>query len=165
MLQGTTTSLQGDITDLGSLVFDQDFTGTFAGDISGNLGSLTKQGTGKAILTGSNSYQRHPVSGGILQGDTDSLQRNIIDNANVTFDQAADGTFSGIITGSGSADQDRHRHADLHLHLRLHRRHDHRGRGAAARHQRQSDPFVGAVVANGSGGLTVPTRIPVRSRP
>ncbi len=67
-LQGDTTSLQGNIVDLGSLVFDQDFTGIYAGDISGNFGSLTKQGTGKVILTGTSSYpaghhcqRRHPA--------------------------------------------------------------------------------------------------------
>ena len=104
-LQGNTTSLQGDtdMTGTASLVFEQDFTGTYAGDISGGRGSLTKLGTGKVILTGTNSYGfGTTVSGGILQGDTDSLQRSIVDNANVTFDQAADGSFSGNISGSGS---------------------------------------------------------------
>ena len=73
-LQGTTTSLQGDITDNASLVFDQSSTGTYAGDISGT-GSLTKLGTGTVILAGSNNYTGGTlVSAGTLQGTTASLQ-------------------------------------------------------------------------------------------
>src|SRR5258706_11637465 len=54
-LQGTTTSLQGNITDDASLVFDQATTGTYAGVISGT-GSVTKQNTGNLTFSGTNSY-------------------------------------------------------------------------------------------------------------
>ena len=101
-LQGDTTSLQGDITDNAALVFDQAGTGTFAGIISGS-GSLTKSGTGTLILSGANTYSGGTtISAGTLQGDTTSLQGDIIDNAALVFDQASDGTFAGIISGSGA---------------------------------------------------------------
>src|SRR2546427_8247059 len=44
-LQGTTTSLQGNITDNASVIFDQSSSATFAGNISGS-GSLTKINSG-----------------------------------------------------------------------------------------------------------------------
>lgn len=55
VLQGDTTSLQGNITNNASLVFDQSTTGTYSGAISGT-GALTKQGSGTVILTGNNFY-------------------------------------------------------------------------------------------------------------
>lgn len=101
-LQGTTTSLQGAISDNASLIFNQSTDGVFAGDISGS-GSLAKTGAGKVILSGTNTYGGGTtISGGALQGSTSSLQGVITDNAALIFDQAAAGTFSGVISGSGS---------------------------------------------------------------
>jgi autotransporter-associated beta strand protein len=75
---------------------------TFSGGISGS-GALVKTGTGTLILTGANSYGGGTtVSGGVLQGDTTSLQGDITDNAAVTFNQAAAGTYAGAIGGSGT---------------------------------------------------------------
>jgi autotransporter-associated beta strand protein len=102
VLQGTTTSLQGNILDNASVVFDQTTTGTYAGIMSGS-GSLTKQNTGTVILTGANTYSGGTtVSAGVLQGTTTSLQGNILDNASVVFDQTTTGTYAGIMSGSGS---------------------------------------------------------------
>ncbi|ODA67265.1 Extracellular serine protease precursor [Methyloligella halotolerans] len=101
-LQGDTTSLVGDIIDNAALVFDQGSNGTFAGDVSG-AGSLTKTNSGTLILTGTNSYTGGTtISAGTLQGDTTSLTGDIVDNAALVFDQAANGTFSGDISGTGS---------------------------------------------------------------
>jgi fibronectin-binding autotransporter adhesin len=101
-LQGDTKSLQGNITDNASLVFDQDNSGTFVGTISGT-GSLGKNGSGTVILTGANSYSGGTaIDGGTLQGDTRSLQGDIIDNAHLVFDQDSDGAFAGVVSGSGS---------------------------------------------------------------
>ena len=75
---------------------------TLSGDISG-AGALTKLGSGTLVLTGASSYTGGTyVRAGTLQGDSGSLQGNILDNASVVFDQTTDGTYSGVLSGSGS---------------------------------------------------------------
>jgi autotransporter-associated beta strand protein len=56
-LQGNTTSLQGniDIHNDSVLIFDQTANGTYAGMISGGVGSLIKQGGGTLTLSNTNS--------------------------------------------------------------------------------------------------------------
>ena len=54
-LQGNTTSLQGDITNGSTVIFDQNGNGTYAGVISGS-GTIIKQNTGTVTFTGINSY-------------------------------------------------------------------------------------------------------------
>jgi outer membrane autotransporter protein len=106
-LQGDTTSLQGNITttttvNAAIVRFDQAANGTYAGQISGT-GSLAKSGAGTLVLTGAHTYTGGTtVSGGILQGNTSSLRGNITNNAAVNFDQAAAGTYSGVMSGSGT---------------------------------------------------------------
>ncbi len=101
-LQGNHQSLQGDIINSASLVLDQSADGTFTGNISGT-GTLEKRGTGKLTLTGANSYSGGTtVSAGTLQGNHGSLQGNIANSANVVFDQAANGTYAGNISGIGT---------------------------------------------------------------
>lgn len=80
-LQGTSTSLTGNITDNASLIFNQTTNGTFTGNLSGS-GTLTKSGTGTLIYGGNSTLTgATTVSAGELQ---------------VT------GTMSGPITVSGS---------------------------------------------------------------
>jgi autotransporter-associated beta strand protein len=55
ILVGTTTSLQGAITNNAAVTFDQAVDGTYAAAMSGT-GSLTKLGAGTLTLSGSNSY-------------------------------------------------------------------------------------------------------------
>ena len=101
-LSGATTSLQGDITNNAAVVFDQAADGTYAGVMSGT-GSLTKGGAGTLTLSGTNTYSGGTtVSAGTLQGTTTSLQGNIINSAAVTFDQAADGTYADVMSGTGN---------------------------------------------------------------
>ncbi len=101
VLQGNTTSLQGNILNNASVVFNQTATGTYAGTMSGS-GGLTKAGGGTLILGGANSYSGGTtVSGGILQGNSTSLQGNIVNNASVVFNQTATGTYAGAMSGSG----------------------------------------------------------------
>ena len=102
ILQGDTTSLQGNITDNANVTFNQTTNGTYAGNISGT-GSLTKSGTGTVTLSGTNTYSGGTtVSAGSLVGTTTSLQGAIVDNANVTFNQATNGTYAGVMSGTGN---------------------------------------------------------------
>ena len=101
-LIGTTTSLQGAITNNSLVKFDQSTSGTYAGVMSGH-GRLTKLGTGAVTLSGTNTYSDGTtVSTGALIGTTSSLQGAITNNALVTFDQSTSGTYAGIISGSGA---------------------------------------------------------------
>ncbi len=101
-LQGSTTSLQGNILNNGALVFDQSIAGSFAGLVSGT-GSLTKTGAGMLTLTGANTYSGGTtVSAGTLQGSTTSLQGNIVNNVALVFDQSIVGSFAGLVSGTGS---------------------------------------------------------------
>jgi len=133
ILTGTTSSLIGNITDNGSVVFNQASTGTFAGAISGS-GTLIKQNTGTVILTGANTYNGDTtVSAGTLQagapntfsstslvtvstGATLALNNsnqtigNLTGTGNVTLGTATltlgdsiTQTFSGIISGVGGS--------------------------------------------------------------
>ncbi|TAJ87610.1 autotransporter-associated beta strand repeat-containing protein [Reyranella sp.] len=100
-LTGETTNLQGNILNNAAVVFDQDTNGTYAGTLSGT-GGLTKTGFGNVTLTGANSYGGGTtVSGGRLTGNTTSLQGNIVNNAAVVFSQSTDGTYAGILSGTG----------------------------------------------------------------
>ena len=55
ILQGTTSSLQGNIANNAAVVFDQSGSGTYSGNMSG-IGSLTKNGSGEVTLSGLNTY-------------------------------------------------------------------------------------------------------------
>jgi outer membrane autotransporter protein len=69
--------------------------------------SLTKTGTGTLTLTGTNSYTGGTtVSGGTLKGTSSSLQGNIVNNASVNFSQNTDGTYSGVMSGTGALTKD-----------------------------------------------------------
>jgi len=101
-LRGTTDSLQGSINNNANVEFDQNANGNYAGNMSG-AGSLTKSGAGTVTLSGTNSYSGGTtVSAGSLHGTTSSLQGSINNNANVAFDQNANGTYAGSMAGTGS---------------------------------------------------------------
>ena len=89
-------TLGAQLTLLGS----QDLT--LSGALSGT-GSLVKSGNGALLLTGTNTYGGGTVlNGGSTTGSTSSLQGAIANNAALTFEQNADGTYTGNLTGAGS---------------------------------------------------------------
>ncbi len=74
---------------------------TYAGNITG-VGSLTKLGPGKLVLSGPQSYTGGTtVMAGTLEGDAESLQGSILNNASLVFSQAIDATFAGNLSGAG----------------------------------------------------------------
>jgi len=85
-----------------SVQFNHTGATTFSAAVSGT-GSLAKTGAGTTILSGANTYTGGTtVNAGTLQGDTTSLQGNISNNAAVNFDQAANGAYSGAMSGTGT---------------------------------------------------------------
>ncbi len=103
---GTTTSLQGNFLDNANLTFNQNFDGTYAGIISGT-GNLTKSGDGTLTLSGVSTFSGGTtVSAGLLQGDTNTLQGDIANNAGVIFNQATSGIYAGNMSGTGTVEKD-----------------------------------------------------------
>src|ERR1044072_9202426 len=74
---------------------------TFDGVISGGGGG-TNGGHGNVTLSGANTYSGGTiVTGGVLQGDTTSLQGNIVNASVVSFNQSIRGTYSSVMSGAG----------------------------------------------------------------
>jgi len=87
-VKGSTTSLQGGITNNAKLTFDQTTSGSYAGTISGS-GTFTKSGSGSVTLTGANTYSgATTISGGTL-------------NLNATSGSAL-GSTASLTIGSGA---------------------------------------------------------------
>ena len=78
--------------------------------LSGNMtgsGGFTKTGAGTLTLSGTNSYSGGTtVSAGTFVGNTSSIQGNIVNNAVVNLDQSTNGTYAGVMSGSGSLSKD-----------------------------------------------------------
>jgi autotransporter-associated beta strand protein len=98
----TGASFTGNIgVQAGTLTFLQPTSQTLSTVVTGG-GAVVKDGAGTLILTGANTYTGGTtVTGGILQGNTTSLQGDILNNATVVFDQASTGTYAGNLTGTG----------------------------------------------------------------
>lgn len=76
-------------------------TATMSGSVEQG-GGFNKTGNGRLILSGTTSHTGGTtVSGGTLQGDTDTLQGDIVNNGILIFDQEGVGAYSGVISGTG----------------------------------------------------------------
>ena len=103
-LVGDSSSLQGDIANEATVEFNQAADGTYAGVLSGS-GAVELAGGGTLTLTGANTYSGGTtVAAGRLVGDSSSLQGDIANEATVEFNQAADGTYAGVLSGSGAVE-------------------------------------------------------------
>ena len=75
---------------------------TYGGVIEGT-GAVTKSGAGTLVLSGANNYIGGTLlSAGTLKGDTTSLQGAITNNAAAIFDTATNGTYAGVMSGTGT---------------------------------------------------------------
>ena len=101
-----TLPVNGPITlNTSILSFNQPLTGSFGGVISGN-GTVNKQGVGTTTLTGANTYTGGTnVIAGTLIASTASLPVNgpvsVLPVSTLVFNQTADGSFGGVISGGG----------------------------------------------------------------
>jgi autotransporter-associated beta strand protein len=103
--------LQGDAIELGASGTvvrvgdgsgtDVDRTATVNVALTG-AGGLVKDDVGRLVLGGTNTYTGGTtVKAGVLQGNTDSLQGGLVNDAEVVFDQAKTGTYAGTMSGTG----------------------------------------------------------------
>lgn len=69
---------------------------------TGGKWNLVKSGEGTVELRGANAFSGGTlVSGGILRGDSQGLQGNIVNNTSVVFDETRRGIYAGIMSGTG----------------------------------------------------------------
>ncbi|WP_280278920.1 autotransporter-associated beta strand repeat-containing protein [Sphingomonas sp. CBMAI 2297] len=101
-LIGNAASIQGSVQNAGTVVFDQASNATFAGTISG-AGSYVKSGAGALTLTGASSSNWRVTAGSLVS--TTSLFTGNVDlsqGTSLVFNQAANGTYAGTLSGTGS---------------------------------------------------------------
>jgi fibronectin-binding autotransporter adhesin len=101
-LIGNAASIQGNIQNAGSVVFNQAGNASFGGTISG-AGSYVKSGAGTLTLTGASSSSWQITAGSLVS--TSALFTGNADlgaGTSLIFDQAANGSYAGTLTGTGS---------------------------------------------------------------
>ncbi|WP_243041887.1 autotransporter outer membrane beta-barrel domain-containing protein [Dyella sedimenti] len=88
-----------------TLTVDQAATTTYAGTLTGS-GRLVKTGAGTLVLNGANTYAGGTdIEAGTLQGTAAGLQGNIVDKADLVFDQPDEGVFAGTLSGNGTMEK------------------------------------------------------------
>ena len=96
------------ITRFQTLQKQDDGTWTVANSLSGMGVTSTEVQQGTLVLTGDNSAYAGSMlvdAGGTLQSSAQSMPLTVTDNGLVRFQQDADGTYSGSISGSGAVDK------------------------------------------------------------
>lgn len=101
-LLGTSNSIRGNVTNAGTVVYDQAFDGTAVGNMSG-AGSFEKRGAGNLRLSGSSDVD-WLVSDGTLTATAQQFSGNvnIAAPASFAFDETVDFSYAGIVSGSGN---------------------------------------------------------------
>ena len=104
-LIGNARSISGNIANAGTVVLDQAADGTFAGTISGLddvSGTMIKQGAGNLTLAGTSSLDWTIASGGLITAaQRFSGNASIGADASLTFDQSANASYGGVLSGAG----------------------------------------------------------------
>jgi outer membrane autotransporter protein len=100
---GTSGSIQGNVTDNGTLAFNRADALSFGGIVSGT-GIVSQLGAGTTTLAGVNAYSGGTViSGGTLVGSATSFGSGAItDNSTLIINQPTDADFVNAINGAGS---------------------------------------------------------------
>ena len=101
----TVRYLRGDGTTRingGNLTIGDGNSQSFYGVVEG-AGSLTKNGNGTQWLYGTNTYTGGTtINDGTLIGNANSLQGDIVNNANLTLNQSGTGFYNSDISGTGT---------------------------------------------------------------
>lgn len=108
-LVGNAASLSGEIANAGTVVFQQDSDGSFAGDVRQfgdtdyDVGAMVKQGTGTLTLTGLSSLDWRIAQGTLASEAARFVGNAHLDGAASTF-SLTDGTnasYGGTLSGTG----------------------------------------------------------------
>ncbi|WP_212321299.1 autotransporter domain-containing protein [Achromobacter sp. Marseille-Q0513] len=102
---GMTGSIQGDVTNNGTLAINRADTLTYAGLISG-YGALRHVGTGTTVLTADHRYTGlTTIAAGTLQlgngGTSGSIRGDVLNDGVLAFNRSDSLIYTGRITGSG----------------------------------------------------------------
>ncbi|AEH90458.1 autotransporter domain-containing protein [Mesorhizobium opportunistum] len=104
-LIGNAASISGNIGNAGTLVFDQAGNANFSGDIAalnGTSGAMIKRGTGVLTLAGLSSLDWAIEAGGLASSaERFGGDAAIASGASFTFDQSANATYAGVLSGDG----------------------------------------------------------------
>src|SRR5690606_16452279 len=84
---------------------DDSFDVGLIGTVFQNFDDFRKEGTGSWRLTGAGN-QSWTVAEGTLIGDSTSLGGDIANDATLIFDQAVDGSYAGVLSGTGTLIKD-----------------------------------------------------------
>lgn len=104
-LVGNSSSISGNVRNAATVVFDQATDGSFAGNVFGlgpTDGEMIKRGSGALTLSGASALDWRVEEGSLIS----SAERFVGDaeigsGATFTFDQTANATYAGALTGTG----------------------------------------------------------------
>jgi len=105
-LIGNAGSISGTIGNAATVVFDQASDGSFAGNIAalnGTRGLMIKRGAGNLTLAGTSMLDWSVEAGGLTTAAERFGGNATLDaGASLTFDQIANASYAGVLSGSGA---------------------------------------------------------------